>query len=277
VRDWLYEEGEDITVERIYKSGSKNTKCIKDAAVHFGVSITHVTNYKDATKELTKQTKQGYCDYYAVWVLSSNGNTKLQPKDPVGAFNFVQLLLRFWKNGGSLVLFTDNAPFTYEVNLFLKQVCFPNFPNKQGAKFEMNGNHKGTKLLKADSSGYLNKNQSFNRKPLIFKELQRSSLAHNLGIIYEGVTIAYCSDVKQMEPFIPFAKDSDGGITILYYCAENKYGTGDIILDGGYTKLFVNMEKEGTFLYLCNLAAFTSRIECNFNKVVKPKTIKYIV
>ena len=74
----LYEEGKDITVERLYKSGSKDTKCIKDAADHFGVSITHVTNYKDATRELTKQTKQGYCDYYAVWVLSSNGNMLIE-------------------------------------------------------------------------------------------------------------------------------------------------------------------------------------------------------
>lgn len=37
------------------------------------------------------------------------------------------------------------------------------------------------------------------------------------------------------------------------------------------------MEKEGTYLYLKNLAAFTSIIECNFNKVVKPKRIDYTV
>ena len=86
------------------------------------------------------QTKSGYCDYYAVWVMSSNGNTKLQPKDPVGVFNFVKILERFWRNGGSLVLFTDNAPFTYEVNLFLQET---NFPNGYKDNFKIDGNHQG--------------------------------------------------------------------------------------------------------------------------------------
>ena len=254
----LYEEGEDITVERIFKSGDKNNKCIKDAADYFGISIKAVTNYKDATKEITRQTKSGYCDYYAVWVMSSNGNTKLQPKDPAGAFNFVKILERFWRNGGSLVLFTDNAPFTYEVNLFLQET---NFPNGHKVNFKLDGYHKGQKLLIADPSGKLNKKQTFNRKPLIFKECERSYLAHNLGIIFEGVTIAYCTNAKETEPFIPFAKDSDGGVTILFYCAENKYGTGDIVLDGGYTKLFVNMKEEGTFKYIQNVMGWTARPE----------------
>ena len=254
----LYEEGKDITVKRIYKSGDKNTKCINDAAQHFGISITHVTNYKNAINELKKQTTPGYCDYYAVWVLSSNGNTKLQPSDPKGALNFVQLLIQFWKNGGSLVLFTDNAPFTLEVNLFLKNA----FPIKSDIKgFRMDGNHEGTKLLMADTSGRLSKNQRFNRRPLIFQECQRSSLAHNLGIIFEGVTIAYFQDTNNMYPFIPFAKDSEGGYTILYYYAESKLGTGDIILDGGYTKLFVNMSEEGTFKYVQNIMGWTARPE----------------
>ena len=37
------------------------------------------------------------------------------------------------------------------------------------------------------------------------------------------------------------------------------------------------MEEEGTFKYLQNLAAFTARIECNFNKVGLPKSIHYKV
>ena len=54
-------------------------------------------------------------------------------------------------------------------------------------------------------------------------------------------------------------------------------GHGDVIVDGGFTKCFLSMTEEGTFLYLQNLAAFTSRIECHFNKVVRPKNINYIV
>ena len=272
----LYEEGKDITVKRIFESGGNSSKCINDAASFFGISIKVVTNYKDAIKEITKQTKPGYCDYYAIWVMASNGNTKLQPHDEEGALNFVTKLERFWKNGGSLVLFVDNEPFTYEVNLFLKQTIFPD-GNK--VNFQMNGNHKGTKVMIADPSGKLNKNLTFNRSPLKFKKCERSSLAHNLGLIFEGVTIAYCTNEKRMEPFIPFAKDSNGGITILYYCADSKYGTGDIILDGGYTKLFVNMTEEGTYQYVQNIIGWTARPEVHIivdnisHKVWRPKAV----
>ena len=102
---------------------------------------------------------------------------------------------------------------------------------------------------------------------------------HNLGLIFEGVTIAYCTNEKKMEPFTPFAKDSEGGVSILYYCADNNYGTGDIILDGGYTKLFVNMKEEGTFKYIQNIIGWTARPEVHIivdkksHKEWRPKAV----
>ena len=258
----LYQEGDYCTVNRIFQSGGSNDKCIKDAADHFGISITAVTNYNDAIREIKKQSKPGYCDYYAVWVISkTKGSSSLQPNDPQGALKFIRILEKFWKNGGSLALFVDNAPYTYEGNLFLKEVVFP---NGKKVNFRLDGNHIGTKILTADPSGKLNNNQTFNRSPLLLKECQRSSLAHNLGKIYEGETIAFCTNESQMEPFYPFAKDSDGGITILYYCADNKAGTGDIILDGGYTKLFINMTEEGTYKYIQNIIGWTARPEVHY-------------
>ena len=108
--------------------------------------------------------------------MSTSGGSKLQPRDPQGALNFVKTLEKFWKNGGSLALFVDNAPYTYEVNLFLKEATLPD-GNK--IKFTIDGNHYGTKILTADPSGKLNNNQTFKRSPLLFKECQRSSLANN--------------------------------------------------------------------------------------------------
>ena len=64
-----------------------------------------------------------------------------------------------------------------------------------------------------------------------------------------------------METFIPFTKDSDGGIIIMYYCEDNKTGTGYIILDCGFTKLFINMTKEGTYKYIRNIIGRTTRPE----------------
>ncbi len=43
--------------------------------------------------------------------------------------------------------------------------------------------------------------------------------------------------------------------------ADNKAGTGDIILDGGFTKLFINMTEEGTYKYIQNIIGWTARPE----------------
>ena len=79
--------------------------------------------------------------------------------------------------------------------------------------------------------------------------------------------------MKKYFSFTEFAKDSEGGICILFYCGID--GHGDVIVDGGFTKCFLNMEEEGTFQYIQNLAAFTSRTECHFNKVISPKNISF--
>ena len=96
------------------------------------------------------------------------------------------------------------------------------------------------------------------------KEIQRQSLSHNLGLIYEGFTISYAVDQenrkpisikekKKLKPFKPFSINSEGGISTLIYEADNK-GRGDIIIDCGYTKCFLNLYSKGTFRFIQNLA-----------------------
>ena len=47
----------------------KRKECIKTAIEHFGITADVVRNYKDAIKSITMQTKKGFCDYYAVWIM----------------------------------------------------------------------------------------------------------------------------------------------------------------------------------------------------------------
>ena len=79
-------------------------------------------------------------------------------------------------------------------------------------------------------------------------------------------------DVKQndIEPFIAFARDTEGGITSLFYLA-NDSGEGDLILDGGFTKLFYSIEENGTFRYIQNIAGFTARPEVHLSNGILPK------
>ena len=98
----------------------------------------------------------------------------------------------------------------------------------------MDGNYIGQKEIYGDDTGLLQYPALFNRKKEIYKFngiIQRQSLSHNLYNIYEGVTISSITkngerqmNVKldDIKPFIPFARDSEGGITSFFKLASNK-------------------------------------------------------
>ena len=153
----------------------------------------------------------------------------------------------------------ENDPHNFQVNLFLKKLVFPG--NKK-LYFKIGGNHPGRKILKADDSGKLEKKQSFNSKIQEVNNVERKSIANNLVQIFEGATVAYTEG--DITPFIPFSKDSDGGINSLFYNGEDRgdgSGEGDIFIDCAYTKFFLDMKKSGTSRYLQNIGAFIGSAE----------------
>ena len=185
------------------------------------------------------------------------------------------ILYAFWNNGGAVVLFADNEPFTVETNLFLSMI---------NTGITMNGSYIGKKEIYGDDSGLLDSPALFNRKKDIYKynNIQRQALCHNLYNIYEGVTISSITkndkrgmNVKSndIQPFVPFARDSEGGITSFLKLASDN-GEGDLIVDGGFTKLFINMKENGTFRYIQNIAAFTARPEIHLANNINPKNYK---
>ena len=255
----LYEGA--CNIPKLYNNG--NNKTVKEAVEHFGITIVAVNNYKDAIKELKKNDK-GKCPYYACWLIN-NKEEKENMKE------FLRILHIFWKSGGAVVLFSDNVPFVLETNQFLSMI---------NAGFIMDGNYIGQKYIYGDNSGELNKEGVFNRNEddFAFGIIPRQKLSHNLYKIYEGDTISSvtkngkrCLDVKNNDiyPFVIFARDSEGGITSLFKPANEE--EGDLIIDGGFTKLFLNMKEDGTFRYVQNLAGFTAKPEVHFEYNINPK------
>ena len=179
---------------------------------------------------------------------------------------------------------------------------------KMKVNFKINGSHKGGKTLYRDSSGLLKNNKQFNSSNEIISNLKRPNIGNNLIKIYEGITVSYAKrnnndDIlnlfsnfglsekivyeryghyfkndNSIFPFIPFAKDSEGVISIMVYYGRG--GCGDIVIDCGFTKCFIEMEEEGTFRYIRNLSAITSRCDVLLKngknpKLWKPKAINY--
>jgi hypothetical protein len=92
-------------------------------------------------------------------------------------------------------------------------------------------------------------------------------LAHNLGAIYEGVTISIPKDPFNIDPFVPFSYDSKGGISSLFYLSDYDQPRGDIIIDCGFTKLFNQLTpnpQEGTLRYIKNISALTGQYVKHF-------------
>ena len=170
------------------------------------------------------------------------------------------------------------------------------------ANFRIGGNHEGKETLLCDKTGSLEINKRFNGKNIISANLKRPNIGANLLKIYEGVTISYAQenednllsiferlglkkksvknrymnylrkkDKNPIYPFIPFAKDSEGGISIMIYYGK---GCGDIVIDCGFTKCFLEMKEEGTFRYIRNLSAVTSRCDVLMKDGEDPQTWK---
>lgn len=222
-----------------YNNGNKT---VKDAVSHFGIEITTVNNYGTAITELIKP-ENGKFPYYACWVINS-GNIENKAKQ------FLEILIKFWRNGGAVVLFSDNY-------------------------------YDGQKEIFGDETGLLSRPGLFNRKKNLYKynNIQRQALSHNLYKIYEGITISSITknykrkmDFKQndIESFIAFARNIEGGITSLLYLV-NDNGEGDLILDRGFTKLFINMEENGIFRYIQNIPGFTARPKVHISNNINPK------
>jgi hypothetical protein len=248
-------EREELQVQYVFENFDKSkNECIKTAVDYFGITVEVVRNYNDAISKLTDQTtRPGFCDYYAVWVICGPpiGELPDKSKYPNLVGQFVDVLIQFWHNGGALVFWAEGGGLYYQVNLFLEKMKFG---------FKIDGNNPGTKVLLPDTTGDLSQIQTFNRNPQGNKKTERPKLSHNLGRIFEGVTIACAPyDLKKLERFIPFARDSSGGVSSLFLPSDGI--EGDIIIDCGYTKCFANLEEDGTFRYIQNIAGWTMRNE----------------
>ena len=228
--------------------GSK--PCLKEAFDYYGIEIEIVLDYENSIKKI--QTGQ----YYAVWVISGDGSGNLpEGGNPNLVGQFINCLIQYWKCGGAVVLWCDNDPLFYETNLFLEKIDFP-----EKTKLRFQGNHKGKKYM---LQGNINKKfiGVFNNKRNYSdneKRFSRYSLAHNLAIIAEGTTVSYTKEIN-LEPFTAFAYDNEGGISIVFWTSNDSKKNGDIIIDGGFTKLFNELDTEGTYRYIQNIIAWTTQ------------------
>ena len=235
---------------------------ISSVVGYYGYKVKVVTDYEQAINELIKTNEEGRCFYNSLWVMSGREINDMPSgkKDAACYINqFIDCMIQFWKNGGSLVLMAENEPMTFQVNQFLKKAEF----DGKKVEFLIEGDNHGGQILIEDKTGNLEKKGSFNALIHEVNNTQRESLAKNLKKLYEGLTVSYAKG-ESFEPFIPFSRDSEGCINSLFYNGidrGNGEGEGDIFIDCSYTKFFLEMNEKGTSRYLQNLSGFIGSAE----------------
>ena len=82
-----------------------------------------------------------------------------------------------------------------------------------------------------------------------------------------GETVSYVLNKNEIEPFIPFGYDDEGGISIIVFPSNPIYPHGDIIIDGGFTKLLYELETEGTERYILNIISWTTQYSRRYDEL----------
>ena len=250
-------ESEWVDKKYLSERFSKDKECLKEVLEYYSIEIVIKEDYKECIQEL--QTGK----YYAHWIICGDGGGKLpNGGNPNLIYQYIDALKIFWVNGGSIVFWNDNEPFSFECNLFLESAEFPGDVSKTKVRFS--GNHDGKSIMKPGdiSAGISGKNEFgiFNNKRLFTDgKYPMFSLGHNLVKIAEGTTVSFVEGSESIAPFNTFGYEHEGGANILFYTPPFKYNHGYLILEGGFTKLFNELDTDGTKRYVLNIAAFTTQ------------------
>ncbi|KAG4092785.1 hypothetical protein H8356DRAFT_1049181 [Neocallimastix lanati (nom. inval.)] len=291
-------EGFNILVVVLYLGGYEYQGKIKDENItkeefnagagkslnKKGFNYKLVFSYGEAIDELTK-SEGGRCPYIETWLFCSRGDGSLPidavDKDSNKIIPFFKCITEFNNNGGGLLLFSDNEPFTLETNILLLE--YLKFEDEYGntirPKFSMKGNYNqpdpDKKYIVSLNPNNVdeNKNGKFKydtKLPPPGECKDRISLRPGLIKFSEGITLSYAETIDSSEdysPFTPFAYLTDTSKErpfILYYdpkIKDKETNQGPIVVHGGFTSAFYDFKSDGTGRLVTSTACWLVRYE----------------
>jgi hypothetical protein len=175
-------------------------------------------------------TKLNILVYDQAWIISSHAADwhKRMPKDThlKQWRQLANVCEKFWKQGGGLFILGENEPFFDHANVVLER--FTDIPEF------LKGNEPGGSVLD------------------ISKFQHEHLLLSGLDYIFEGITICHAPKPASLSVLIRASTNNP----IIMYKDMDQTKAGRIVVDCGYTKMWMNWEHAGTERYFCNVAVW---------------------
>jgi hypothetical protein len=181
-----------------------------------------------------KEFKKGLDKACQLWIISDS-YSKLSAEH-------VEAIKAFFDSGKGVYIWGDNQPYYADANIVAKALI----------GVEMQGNTMGAQVVNLQTEN--------NKVGLIPNHLISTGIQN----IYEGITIATLDYSQDLTPLIY------GSANNLVTAAYEKNGKR-LILDGGFTRLYVNWDSAGTGRYVKNAAAWLVNYEKFGKEVVSEK------
>jgi len=195
-----------------------------------GFRIT-TTNIIDTTISSIKSDRVD-----VLWIIS--GDTGNRHWGPSFSGSQKEEIINFYRSGKGLYVWTDNDPLFEHANQILPDIV----------RTKVVGNTPADHILR---EGDGKKSGTF----------QRHLVTTGIVNLYEGVTISYPDPLGDL---IPLATSTDGHPVICYY--DGKNNEGRLLLDCGFTKLYVNWDTAGTARYVKNATVWLLGLEKHQNR-----------
>ncbi|MCF6365051.1 MAG: hypothetical protein L3J35_02505 [Bacteroidales bacterium] len=214
-------QGETIVVLHLYTGEGFDFSLPKAALKEKGFSVYRYINNPPSAEELEKSLDKA-CQ---LWIISSY-TQKLNA-------DHLKVIKKFFDSGKGVYIWGDNEPYYADANYVSDYLI--------GVK--MLGNLPGNEVV-----GLNNKKKMTGLTP-------GHLITTGLEYVYEGITIATLQDKQQV--LQPLIYGHESNLVTATYEKDGKR----LILDGGFTRLYISWDHAGTGRYVKNAAAWLVNYE----------------
>ena len=221
-------EGQTVAVLHFYTMENFDFSLPKAALAEKGFNVVRWVNQAPSPEELAK----GLAKANQLWIISDSTRHLSDAH--------LDVIQRYFDEGHGVYIWGDNDPYYADANAVADRLFHSG----------MDGNLMGTVTVNLRRGGV-------DQPGLTPGHDITTGLEH----LYEGITIA---TIRPTESLSPLVVGSAGNLVTAVYDHDGKRA----VLDGGFTRLYINWDTAGTARYVKNAAAWLANYERFGDKVL---------